>query len=194
MNYFVQNKLLCIPSFFCMAGVVFYVILVFASSGEDQLLLLAEPYSNGLPYSLNLFNFETTVRWHDLPKEMVRDVFTASPLFNVQVEDVEDECVINPSDQIVPEIPFPIILNGWSGSNENLIFIFSALNSNETFIGTVGDSFENPSFTIISFDLRSVQTHGNLHTVPVVTILDKELNRLVNLVPALYENSLNAIE
>lgn len=176
-----------------MVGVAFYAILVNVSIAEDRLLLLVEPYSSGLPYSLNLFNFERTGRWRDLPTSMERDIFTS--LCIIQESNEEDlECVVNPPEAIIAEIPFPLCLNGWSGTNEKLIFVFSALNSSQTFIGTVGDSFENPAFSIVSFDFKTVQDDLDLHTVPVVTVLDKELNRLVTLGPASCDNRLNAIQ
>lgn len=185
---FFHQKFLIIFSFLCIVSSVLYAILVHSFVSEDDSLLYEEPSFNGLPCSLSLFNFEKIACWHDIPDTLHYDVFTTSVLRNL------NHNVSNEAQRLtLPDLPFPIRFNGWSGVDETMIFVFSALNSNKTFIGTVGDSFENPSFAIISFDLKTVQAGSNAYSVPIVTILDKELDRLITLVPASCNESLNAI-
>ncbi|PWU04214.1 MAG: hypothetical protein C5B43_04945 [Verrucomicrobia bacterium] len=188
MNYFIHYRSVFILSVLSIIGSVVYILLSVLFCEEDM-LLLEEPYSNAFPRTLTPFNLQKMVYWRDLPEELQYDIF--GPVTQQKSNEPKEKVMLcdKPLEEKRADVSFPVCLNGWSGINEKMVFVFSLLNSNKTFIGTVGDSFENPAFTILSFDLKTIQDEMNLYSVPIVTILDKERDRLITLAPASYNHT-----
>lgn len=188
MNYLIHYKLLFIFSFLCIVSSVLYLFintLILEENGPPT----EEPYSNDFPRRLSAFNLKKMGYWRDLPSDLECDIFTPITFLKEDEDKEKKQLCVSLPEVLPSDSPFPVSLKGWSGANEKMVFVFSALNSTKTFIGTVGDSFDNPSFTIMSFDLKTVQDDWNLYSIPVVTILDKERDRLITLAPAAYKQA-----
>lgn len=192
VNYFIHYKFLFIFSFLCIIGASLYVLANLLIRADD-LLLSEEPYSNNFPRSLSLFNFQKVVCWRDLPEHMERDIFTPIEVLKSDNNKNQLEICSKLPEACPGDLSCSVSLDGWSGIKENMVFVFSVLNSNKTFVGSVGDSFNNPDFTIMSFDLKTMEDDWHLYSIPVVTILDKERDRLITLAPASGNQNLHAI-
>lgn len=192
MNYFIHYKFLFLFSFLCIVSSFLYLLINVVSYEEDK-LLTEEPHCNDFPRTISTFNLKKVTCWRELPSNNEYDIFTPTTFLKEDAKEEKKQLCVNLPEVFTCDLPFPIRLKGWSGMNEKMVFVFSSLNSSKTFIGTVGDSFENPAFTIMSFDLKTIQDDLNLYSVPVVTILDKESERLITLAPAACNQNLNAL-
>lgn len=157
---------------------------------DNEILLFEEVSKDRLPEPLRSFNFEKNEQWEDPRKELRYDIFTASGSVLV-FSDKQADTISN-----VALIPNPLHfmkLAGWASINEKMVFVFSFINSNKIFMGSVGDSFENPSFTILSFNLKPIENRWNKHSVPFVTILNNDLNERLIVSPTSCTESFNEI-
>lgn len=192
MNYFLHYKFLFIFSFLCIVSSVLYILVNLLISYDDN-LLFEEPYSNEFPRSLNMFKFQKIICWREIPNPMQYDIFNPWVTSKPEIEEKKEHVCSNFSETLNSEKPFLINLDGWSGLEDKMVFVFSDVNSNKTFVGSIGDSFNNPDFTIMSVDFKTIQDDWHLYSIPIVTILDKERGRLITLAPDSGRHNLHAI-
>lgn len=191
MNYIIHFKFFFLFSLFCIVSAVIYVLVNLLGCVDDH-LLYEEPYCDDFPRTLNMLNFQKIVCWKEPPSSMKNDIFMPVKILKSEKGKREVQ-ICEKLVQPQADMPCPVCFDGWSGINENMVFVFSALNSNKTFIGSVGDSFDNPDFTIMSVDLKTIKDDWHLYSVPIVTILDKKGDRLITLAPVSSNQNLNAI-
>lgn len=191
-----MNYLLCHGWIFLFGGLCLLASLIYSMFNgfdelSDDMFLFAEDFGRRVPGSLQAFNLEKWERWNDYPTD--GDLFT-SRVLPVQLSSVSDEEHNSISDNHIGQrVLCSIQLDGWANVKGKMVFVFSSTVSRASCLGSIGDSFEDPAFTVLSFDLENFDNHSNGYSIPLVTILDKEFNQRVVLTPVSCTELLNEI-
>lgn len=191
MNYFLYHKWI-----FLFGGISLLASLTFSMLNRFDVLSYdtlqcAEIFGSRAPTSLQTFNLEKSERWSDYPIE--GDLFTFKVLPAPPSFSSDKELNIIFDDLIKQRDLCTIQLDGWANIKGKMVFVFSSTELSTSCLGSVGDSFEDPSFTILSFDFKNFENHSNGYSIPLVTIFDKEFNQKVTLTPISYMEFLNEI-
>lgn len=182
MNYFFCHKWIFILGIICLLSAFAYALFNRLDDLSDDAFLIAEGNGSRALVSLKEFNLEKPERWNEHLAE--GDLFSSkmSSVFRVCVADKGLDIVSD--ENVIEQVLSTMQLDGWTNIEGEMIFVFSSTELNMSCLGSVGDSFEEPAFTILSYDLKTVENHGGGYSIPLVTILDKKLNEQVVLAPA----------
>lgn len=191
MNYLLCHRWIFLFGGICLLASLIYSMFNGLDALSDDMFLFPENSCRRVPESLNVFNLEKLERWNEYPTD--GDLFT-SRILPVQLYSVLDEEFNNISDDLIGQgVPCCIQLDGWANIKGKMVFVFSSTVSNASCLGSIGDSFEDPAFTILSFDFEDFENHPNGYSIPLVTILDNEFNQRVVLTPVSCTELLNEI-
>lgn len=189
MNYFLAHKSIFSLSILCLLCAFLYSMFNRPDASADDKLFITNSSGHGLPESLKQLEFEKSDSWNAYPIE--GDLFTSNPTA-IQSSSLPDE---EPNTALyelaVSRKPCDIQLDGWANVKGKMVFVFSSTALNASCLGSVGDSFEDMAFTILSYDFTTIENQASGYSVPLVTILDKELNERVVLTPASFRDLLN---
>lgn len=182
MNYIFCHKWKFALGMICLSGS--FVNSFLNKHSLHEALLALEVTDNREVRSLRVVNLEKLGRWDECP--VVDDLFTLEglPAFNSPfVNDAPSTVMMEP---IMQERMQFIQLDGWASIEGKMVFVFSSSELNISCIGSVGDFFEDLAFSVESFDYKIIENQLDGHSVPLVTILNREFNERVVLTPVSY--------
>lgn len=179
MNYILCHKWIFLLGIICLFSAFSYTILYNFDGLVDDPVLINGISGDSLS-KLLVFNLERLERWDDYAGE--GDLFTSAEVLS-SIDSIEDKGLNLVPKNLSRSESDSIRLDGWANIKGKMIFVFSFGETNTSFLGSIGDTFENPSFTVLSFDFKDIESCVSGYLIPMVTILDNEINERVVLTP-----------
>lgn len=188
MNYLPSQTWTIIIGLSCLISSILFILIYIPKTLTKEILL--KPIHLGRPIT-KLCNLSTTEKiiWHN--NDSKNDLFDYHHSKNLIKNLPNLESHEPPISLPLEKTIYPIQLKGWTLIKEKIVFIFSFIETGITLLGTIGDSFENPYFTILSFDYKQVENNSNKYSIPLVTILDNKNNERIVLIPDMYKEYFN---
>lgn len=184
MHAILRHRYIISVGIFCLLSSLFYTQFNNPALLSENFLFFTEASKKNPPQSLKKLTLKKQDPWRPYPIE--GDLFTAnSSLDRTALSRKESSKNLSDSsnENLDPLNPPSIQLDGWANIRGEMVFVLSDETLQTSFVGRVGDSFENPTFTILSYDFQYLESYSNKYPCPLVTILNKEMNKKIILTP-----------
>lgn len=163
----------------CLLSSFFYFIFSEFNIVSEDTLMCTDGLSTRSVKSLQVFDLKRSEKWNECVGLI--DLFTSG---KAPVYSISNEEYINVLDEPLAQRDHVIQLDGWANVNGKMIFVFSCMELNISCMGSIGDSFEDLAFTILSYEFVNYENQSDGYSVPVVMISNNEINERIILTPA----------
>ncbi|OAI50100.1 hypothetical protein AYO37_00510 [Opitutia bacterium SCGC AG-212-L18] len=184
MHFILRHKYIISLGILCLLSSLFYTQFNNPTLSPENFLSFTESSKKNPPQSLKKLTLKKQDPWRLYPIE--GDLFTTNSSLNgtaLSHKENSNNLSDSSNESLNPLNSSSIQLDAWANIRGEMVFVLSDETLQTSFVGRVGDSFENPTFTILSYDFQYLESYSNKYPCPLVTILNKEMNEKIILTP-----------